>query len=358
MNLLLRWRAATAGLRQRLRGRRDVVLLCLAASLLAATFLGPSLPMQRPELELVVVLDVTQSMNVPDQEQGGKAVSRLAHAKAALEQLLGALPCGTRLGWSFFTEYRSFLLLAPVEVCEHHRELRDALRRIDGSMAWAGNSEVAKGLNSGLQIADTLVSQPALVFVTDGHEAPPVNPRYRPTFTVERGAVRGLIVGVGGDTPMPIPKIDPSGHLLGEWGADEVLQIDPRSLGRGGSVKGEQMVEPEDLTVPPLPGATPGTEHLSALREDYLRLLASETGLAYVRLSDASALGEALIEAGLARPVPSRLDLRGLLAGTALAALLWPLLAYTVQARRAATAERRDLGNWRRDAVPMKGASV
>lgn len=316
-----------ARVREIFRGRRDALLLGVAALALAATFARPSVPMQRPVLEIVVVLDVTQSMNVPDQQVGGKPVSRLARAKAALESALVALPCGSRLGWAFFTEYRSFLLMTPVEVCEHHRELREALRRIDGRMAWAGNSEVAKGLNSGLQIAHTLESRPALVFVTDGHEAPPVNPGYRPSFTVERGAVRGLVVGVGGDTPLPIPKIDPSGQLLGEWGASEVLQTDPRSLGRGGSVAGEQMVEPNERKVAPLPGATPGSEHLSALREDYLRLLASETGLSYMRLAGDAGLRAALAEDALARPVASRLDLRFVLAGLALVALLVSLLA-------------------------------
>lgn len=338
------WRERMARVRSALRGRRDALLLGLAAVALGATFLRPSMPMQRPELELVIVLDVTQSMNVPDQSLGGKTVSRLTYAKATLESVLSSLPCGSRLGWAFFTEYRSFLLMTPIEVCAHHRELRDALRRIDGRMAWAGNSEVAKGLNSGMQIAHTLPSRPAVVYVTDGHEAPPVNPGYRPSFTVERGEVRGLVVGVGGDVPLPIPKIDPAGHLLGEWGAGEVLQVDPRSLGRGGSVAGEQMVEPNERDVAPLPGATPGSEHLSALREDYLRLLASETGLAYVRLGDAASLGAALRGSNLARQVPSRLDLRGLLAAVALAALLWPLAAMLLQGRwrrNAAAAEER-----------------
>jgi mxaL protein len=322
----LRRRALASAVSAALRGRGEALLLGLAVLALGATFLRPTIAMQRPELELVVVLDVTQSMNVPDQRLDGKPVSRLAYAKAVLERALVALPCGAKLGWSFFTEYRSFLLMAPIEVCEHHRELRDTLRRIDGRMAWAGNSEVAKGLNSGLQIAHTLESRPALVFLTDGHEAPPVNPGYRPNFTVERGDVRGVILGVGGDAALPIPKIDPAGQRLGEWAADEVLQVDPRSLGRGGSVAGEQMVEPEERDVAPLPGATPGREHLSALREDYLMLLASETGLAYRRLDDAAGLVEAMQADALARTVASRLDLRPGLAALALFALLWPLL--------------------------------
>jgi mxaL protein len=315
-----RWVAA-------LRGRRDALLLGIAALSLAACFLRPGLPLERPQLELIVAIDITQSMNVLDAVPGGQPVSRLAHAKAALERALERMPCGSRLGWAIFTEYRSFLLLAPIEVCEHQRELREAVRRIDQRMAWSGNSEVAKGLNSGLQIAKALDSHPALVFVTDGQEAPPVNARYRPAFTVGRAEVRGLVVGVGGDTPMPIPKVDPSGRPLGEWGPDEVLQIDPRSLGRGGSITGEQMVETDERVVAPLPGATPGLEHLSSLREGYLKLLASETGLRYLRLRAATDLAAAFEREGLARPAPARIDLRPLLASLALLCLLWPALA-------------------------------
>ncbi len=311
--------------------RREALLLALAALALAATFLGPGVQALRPQLELVVVLDITQSMNVVDASVAGKPVSRLAAAKLALEHLLDALPCGSKIGWGLFTEHRSFLLLSPIEVCEHHRELRDELRRIDGRMAWSGNSEVAKGLNSGMQIAKALDAQPALVFVTDGHEAPPINPRYRPNFSLARGDVRGLIVGVGGETPLPIPKVDPLGRPLGEWGADEVLQIDPRSQGRGGSVSGEQMADDDERIVAPLPGASPGNEHLSSLREGYLELLASETGLIYVRLAGeaslANILAESALESSLARPAPTRVDLRALLAAAAALLLLWPLLA-------------------------------
>jgi mxaL protein len=185
----------------------------------------------RPQVDAVAVIDITQSMNVPDQTLGGKPVSRLSFAKAKLDRMLTELPCGSRLGWAIFTEYRSFLLLAPLEVCEHQRELRATLQGIDGRMAWAGASEVAKGLNSGMEMVQALEDRPAIVFLTDGQESPPVNPSYRPSFTVARGAVRGLVVGVGGDVALPIPKLDPEGRPQGEWSASDVLQVDPYSLG-------------------------------------------------------------------------------------------------------------------------------
>ncbi|MBX3605227.1 MAG: VWA domain-containing protein [Piscinibacter sp.] len=308
----------------RLDGR---LWLAAAALALGATFLEPRLPLPRRLFEHVVVLDITQSMNVTDTLLDGRPVSRLAFAKQALRDALQELPCGSKLGLAIFTEYRSYLLFAPVEVCANRAELRSSLAAIDGTMAWSGNSEVAKGLHSARLIVQALPGVPSLVFVTDGHEAPPLNPRHRPAFDDKAGEVPGVLVGVGDTRPSPIPKFDPVGRPLGLWAADEVLQTDPRSLGRGGSVGGEAMVE-QDAAPPAVGlGATPGAEHLSGLREPYLKLLAAEGGFAYHRLRGEQGLREVLLDPALARPVTVRADLRPLLAGLALLLLLAPYLA-------------------------------
>ncbi len=337
------WRGAATSLRE--SGARGLLLGAVLALLVGLW--GPTITWPRQRHDLLIVLDVTQSMEVADLQREGEPVTRLEQARWALAQTLRRLPCGSRIGWGVFTEYRSFLLLEPVEVCEHQRELLAMLGRIDARMAWTGNSEVAKGLYSGLKIAKALPSKPALVFVTDGHEAPPVHPQYRPS---DEGAVRvvpGLVVGVGGDRPAPIPKLDPEGRTYGYWAADEVMQRDPRSFGRGGSVAGEQMVEDRPGVAPALVGATPGTEHLSSLREPYLRLLAGETGLDYHRLGDPEALFRALTDRRLAHPVVSRMDVGWMLATVALAALLAVYLPWTawkdrISALRAGRRERRD----------------
>ena len=80
-----------------------------------------------------------------------RPVSRLAYAKHLLRQTLADLPCGSRIGWAVFTEYRVLLLVAPVEVCDNYHELIATLDRIDARMSWAGASEVAKGLYWGLR---------------------------------------------------------------------------------------------------------------------------------------------------------------------------------------------------------------
>jgi mxaL protein len=301
---------------------RERWLLGAAALALAIGLFDPGVTLTRARFDHVVVLDVTQSMNVTDMQQDGEPISRLAFAKLALRESLLRLPCGSKVGWAIFTEYRAFLLLAPIEVCANLSELRATLAEIDGRMAWAGNSEVAKGVHSALGIARQLAGSPSLVFITDGQEAPPLNPRYRPAFDDKPGEVAGVIVGIGGSRPAPIPKIDPQGQPLGFWRADEVMQTDPRSQGRGGSIGGELLTDDRAGTAAPALGATPGSEHLSSLREGYLRLLAGEQGLAQAQPSSPDALAAALTSPALAKPVPARVELRFALAALALALLL------------------------------------
>jgi len=312
-----------SALRRSWRNDKDRWLLAAAALSLVASLLHPGWPMQQALFDQIVILDVTQSMNVEDQQLDGKPASRLLHAKHALRQALVEMPCGSRIGWGIFTEYRSFLLFAPVEVCANLNELRSTLDRIDGRMAWTGNSEIAKGLYSGIGIARQLPEAPSLLFITDGQEAPPINPQHRPPFNGKQGEVQGLLVGVGDLKASRIPKTDPLGRPLGFWAADEVAQVDPRSQGRGASVGGEKLVEDgSDAQQPALPGATPGSEHLSSLREAYLQILASETGLRYVRLQADESFVSAMTSAALSRPVVARADFAPAFAALAFLLLL------------------------------------
>ena len=298
------------------------MLLALVCLLLGVAVFAPSLTVNRSVYDVLVVVDITQSMNVPDYRLHGTPVSRLVFAKHALQDALWELPCGSRLGLAVFTEYRAFVLFAPVEVCRHRVELADAIGGLSGQMAWANASEIAKGVHFGIQAAKSLPEKPALIFLTDGHEAPPIEAQHRPRFDGEAGEVRGALVGVGGLKPLPIPKIDPDGLSAGYWSADEVAQTDPYSRGRAGSLAHEPMTE----TGPPgepLPQDQPrGEEELSALHERYLQLLARETGLRYRRLVDPASLLAALEDPSLARHVTAPTEMRWIPAALALGILV------------------------------------
>ena len=272
---------------------RDSPLLLAATLLLALALVLPPVPMSRPRTEAVLVFDITQSMDVEDAQLDGAPASRLAFARESARRALRELPCGSRVGWAVFTEYRTLLLLATVEVCDNYEDLLATLAGIDGRIRWANASEVAKGVFWAVRAARELASHPSLVFFTDGHESPPMNAF--PNFEdVKPGQVPGWLVGIGGNVPQPIPRTDAEGQRVGYWRAGEVLQR------------------------PALEGQPPSREHLSELREAHLRRIAARTGLGYAHLRDPAALAELLRDPRLARPVEVATDLRVVPAALAL----------------------------------------
>ena len=289
-------------------------MLAAAFALTAIGLARPMLPLPADAFRHLVVFDITQSMNVGDAVPGDHAITRLEHAKAVVLEAATALPCGSELGLGLFTGHRTFLLLAPVEVCRHYPDLAAAVRAVDWRMAWRARSEIAKGVHSGLRIARALGPRTVLVFLTDGHEAPPLHPELRPGYGGEPGAVRGLLAGVGGPVPQAIPKLDPQGRSLGYWGAEDVMQVDELSLGRGTSVsEGYAGVESGTARA----GGAAGTEHLSALREAHLRSLANDAQLRYRRVVTAGDLRSALRHPDFANELESTTDVRPILAGVA-----------------------------------------
>ncbi len=307
------------------RGR--VVLLAVALALVVIALARPTLLLSSGVFRHLVVFDITQSMNVGDATPSDTAPTRLEHAKAAVLEAAAALPCGSEIGLGLFTGHRTFLVLAPVEVCASYADISEIVRGVDWRMAWAARSEVAKGVHSGLAVAKALGPTTSLVFLTDGHEAPPLHAELRPPSPGNAGPVRGVLAGVGGSVPMPIPKLDPQGGSLGYWGAEDVLQVDELSLGRPTSVP-ESYAGYDDTDV--ADRIASGTEHLSTLRAAYLRSLASGLGLHYRHVASADELTRAIQHPELANETETLRDLRPLLAG---AALLLVAGAYVVPGR-------------------------
>ena len=297
--------------------RSRLAMLVLALGLVAVGLGRPMVPLASDAFRHLVVFDITQSMNVGDGTPGSDAFTRLDHAKAAVLEAAAGLPCGSEIGLGLFTAHRTFPVIAPVEVCASYPDIAAAVRSVDWRMAWVARSEIAKGVYSGLRVAKALGPETTLVFLTDGHEAPPLHPELRPSLGDAAGEVRGAIGGVGGLVPKPIPKLDPQGRDLGHWGADDVMQVDELTLGRGTSVsEGYAAVDGEGVKA----RIASGTEHRSALRETYLRSLADDFRLQYRRIASAGDLDALFRHPELANERASRVELTRLLAG--LAALL------------------------------------
>jgi mxaL protein len=301
--------------------RRRIVLPLAAAALLLAAVVLPDFVLRRQVPQVIVVLDVTQSMNTPDcrLDDAPVAVSRLACVKEALADGLRSMPCGSQLAWGVFAGNQTFVLAAPLEVCTHRGDLLDSLARLDWRITWDAGSRIGGALVSALRTLPNVPHDgdgvPGLVFITDGHEAPPVALRNRRRFEDYAGKVQGVVVGVGGDMLTAIPKYDMDGKYLGDWGADDVPQGDMSGQRAGSSVPGEKMVGEED-DVPT------GTEHLSSLKEPYLEILAQDAKLEYRRLTRRADMTAILQSAPVQRALPIDTDLRWIPAALALLLLL------------------------------------
>jgi mxaL protein len=299
-----------------------------AALLLFATFAAPSLTRTGNGVDVLAIVDITGSMNVRDVKLGGRPASRLDLVKSVLREALASLPCPARFGLGVFSERQPFLLFEPVDVCAAFDAIEGTLAGLDWRMGWEGDSHVAMGLYRAIDMARDVKAD--LAFFTDGHEAPPLPASGGPAFEGERGAVNGLIMGVGEYALSPIPKFDDDGREIGFYGMNDVLQENRF----GPPPKDAESREGYNPRNAPFGGqVATGSEHLSSVREPYLRSLAEATGLAYRHLSDAASFVAALKETAKPRPVPVALDLRPFLASGALALLL---AAYAWASARAA----------------------
>ena len=278
--------------------------LLLAAFLCFLTAL--IVPPGREEAKTVNVLftvDITGSMNTRDYTENGHPISRLDHIKAVLRQTLIALPCQSHVGVALFAERRIFLLFNPIEVCANFSPIMGAISALDWREGWEGDSHIADGLYRAITLAGDLGAD--LVFMTDGQEAPPLPWSGGPTFDGQPGAVKGLVTGVGSYALSPIPKYDNNGRETGFYGEDDVLQESrfgippPDAINRPG-------YNPRNAPFGDV--HVNNNEHLSSVREPYLKSLAQKTGMTYTHLTNAPAFIDALLSHTTSHPVSVRVS--------------------------------------------------
>lgn len=315
-------------MRERLDDARFWTLLA-ATALTCLAILLPRVTLTRDVYDLLVIVDITGSMTTRDMSVAGKPASRLDAAKAALERLVADLPCQSRLGLGVFTERRSFLLFNPIDVCADFAPLETAIQNLDWRMAWEGDSMVAKGLYHAVEIAADLKAD--LVFVTDGHEAPPLpSGGALPEFEGTPGKVLGLVIGAGGTDKVPMPKYDDDGNEIGTYGPMDVPQEN-----HSGPPPPDAHLRPgyHPKWAPFGSDVPQGEEHLSSVKSEHLAAIAARVGLAHADLITSPDLLSAITSNAHPRPVEVAVDIRPLAAALALA-LLVAIYAAPLIARR------------------------
>lgn len=270
---------------------KDYRFYCLVLALLSmlVIFFKPDAIKPQATYNFTFIIDITRSMNARDYQHQNEAVSRLQFIKQTLQALLLKLPCQSKIGLGIFTERKSTLLFQPIEVCSSYTEIDSAINAIDWRMAWAADSRISKGLSSIIsQLQD---SDSTVVFLTDGQEAPPVNPRYKTDFSALKGKLKGLLVGVGGLHNVPIPKFNSQGQQQGFYKEDDVPHRSTFGMAPTSSIP----VQGYNARNAPFGSAkATGDQHLTRLYEPYLQHTANKLDWSYHRLESSDKLSLAL----------------------------------------------------------------
>ncbi|HSI23022.1 MAG: vWA domain-containing protein [Methylophilaceae bacterium] len=310
MSAALRTTSLLRNLTGALRRRRDVAFLSAALLLLIIALFRPTAPVQRDIHTYLLVVDITQSMNTEDMRIAGKKTSRIAYTRRLLHDAIASMPCGTRVGVALFAGVVVSTIFHPVEVCASFDAIQDTVEHIEWRQAWHGNSRLGFGMLSASAALKALPEPARVVFFTDGEEAPLLHAFNRADLSNWQGGSGWLLVGIGGDKPTPVPKMDENNKIIGYW-SENTYQLEPGIAQVSDETRGRR-----DDSV-----ATQDYErYLSVLDEKYLQTLAKEIKARYIRGNSSPTVIAALKEQAPARRGWAPMEVSWLLA--ALAALL------------------------------------
>lgn len=297
------------------------LVMLISLILIIAALWFPPVDREIEVMDSLFVIDITDSMNVEDARFGSETISRLNWAKEYTRQSILSMPCGSHAGLAIFSEARSLILMTPVEVCANYHDLMQMLSQFHPTMAWARSSEMSKALYTAIRQAKEITPPPTVVFLTDGHEAPPVHETLFPKFTDTPGEVPGVIVGIGGSDLVPIPKTNEFGEIEGYWEINEVMHKDVYASSRGDAAE--------------LNENQPRTEHLSSQKKSHMETVAKRVGFDFISSPGSPQnLIKAMREISEMRQQPVKYDLFVWLASIALILMVLVFLPYNLFVKR------------------------
>lgn len=305
-----------------LRRRR---LLCLIAAvlLILPVFARPTWMIPGPTYRWLIVIDITESMNVRDISGHPADFSRLDAAKEAVTTAMRALPCGSQVALGLFAGNDTTTLFEPLEICRHFPAIEQVVARLDWRMGWVGDSRIETALVHA--IGEARQRKLNLLFVTDGDEAPRRSAARITELYALRGHIQGALIGIGGESLQPVPRLDDDNQIVGYWQpADAVREgFHPNNVA---AITGLEA----GVGTPDGAGFEEVEEHLSALRGRYLAELASATGFDYVEAKRPGLLAEAATQTSAADNQAAERDIR---VGFAFASVLLVLFSWRAAAR-------------------------
>jgi Ca-activated chloride channel homolog len=201
------WSALGPSLLLLLRGSA----LALFIVALARPQLGRSESKIRTEgIDIVLVIDISGSMQAMDYEKGGQRESRIDAVKDVVREFIQDRP-NDRIGMVVFGTHA--YVASPLTL--DHDWLERNLDRVRIGLV-EGNTAIGAGIGTGVnRLRDTPAKSKVIVLLTDGGENIKNPPALEAAKAAKEFNVRVYTVGAGSEGLAPMPVYDRAGNLLG-----------------------------------------------------------------------------------------------------------------------------------------------
>ena len=206
------WSRIGPGLLTLLRG----AALALVIVALARPQLGRSESRVKTEgIDIVLVVDISGSMQAMDYEKYGQRASRISVVKDVVRDFIRARP-NDRIGLVVLGTHA--YVASPLTL--DHDWLDRNLDRVKIGLV-EGNTAIGAGLGTGVnRLRDTKAKSKVVVLLTDGGENVPNPPAREAAKAAKEFGVRVYTIGAGSNTQQPVPVADEQGRVLGYITAD------------------------------------------------------------------------------------------------------------------------------------------
>jgi Ca-activated chloride channel family protein len=185
--------------------------LVLFVAALARPQLGRSESKVRTEgIDIVLVVDISGSMQAMDYEKAGQRQSRIDAVKDVVREFIRSRP-NDRIGMVVFGT-RAYVA-SPLTL--DHDWLERNLDRVRIGLV-EGNTAIGAGIGTAVnRLRDTKAKSKVIVLLTDGGENVHTPPALDAAKAAQEFNVRVYTIGAGSQGLAPMPVYDPAGNLLG-----------------------------------------------------------------------------------------------------------------------------------------------
>jgi hypothetical protein len=186
---------------------------------------------------LIVLLDVSRSMEAPRDPQAVNASSRFEDTKESLLAFLAILPPGVKISLVPFAENA-----VPITsgFSDDHGELRAKVRRLQRDFFYKQGTDLSSTLREGFYLADTFAREQreadaasppvvALILISDGDV--PLADELRAVLAERGNSVPVFVMGIGSTQPAYIPDpLSPLGYLMDRHSAPVTTTLHAETL--------------------------------------------------------------------------------------------------------------------------------